>query len=84
MPDTKRDLEFGVARVAGPLGLMYNYNMKTFISVLFFTVSNLCWSQTHVQINGISLHDQSGYNGFNYGMGFEQAVAEQFSVAAGW
>jgi hypothetical protein len=58
--------------------------VKTFVAILLFTLSNLCWSQTYVQINGVSLHDRPGYNGFNYGMGFEQAVAEKISVAAGW
>jgi hypothetical protein len=62
----------------------HNYNVKTFIVILFATWCNWSVAQTYVQINGVSVHDQSGYNGFNYGGGIEQTVAQQFSVAAGW
>lgn len=50
-------------------------------SVLFFS---LCSAQTYIQINGLSLHDQSGYNGFNYGAGLEQSIDHRWSVAGGW
>lgn len=45
---------------------------------------NAVWAQTYVQINGLSLHDQTGYNGFNYGVGLEQGVTDSWSVSAGW
>ena len=41
-------------------------------------------AQTYVQINGASVHDRPGYNGFNYGAGLEQTVTKNVSVAAGW
>jgi hypothetical protein len=58
--------------------------VKTFIAILFVTLSNWSLAQTYVQINGASVHDRSGYNGFNYGAGLEQTVAKNVSVAAGW
>ena len=58
--------------------------MKTFIVILFATLCNWAVAQTYVQINGASVHDQPGYNGFNYGAGLEQTVAKDVSVAAGW
>jgi hypothetical protein len=41
-------------------------------------------AQTYVQLNGVSIHDRPGFNGFNYGVGLEQTVAKNFSVSAGW
>jgi len=58
--------------------------VKTFIAILFATFCNLSVAQTYVQINGFSVHDRPGYNGFNYGAGLEQTVANNVSVAAGW
>ena len=40
--------------------------------------------QTYVQVNGVSLHDRPGYNGFNWGAGVEQAVTKDWNVAGGW
>jgi hypothetical protein len=53
------------------------------IVILSFYLSAVT-GQTFVQVNGVSLHDQSGFNGLNYGAGIEQTVAKQWSVAAGW
>lgn len=58
--------------------------MKTFLVLLFATLCNCSVAQTYIQINGVSIHDQSGYNGFNYGVGVEQTVTKDVSVAAGW
>jgi len=58
--------------------------VKTFIVLLFTTLCNWAVAQTYVQINGVSVHDQPGYNGFNYGVGVEQTVAKDVSVAVGW
>jgi len=30
------------------------------------------------------VHDQSGYNGFNWGAGLEQGITDRWTVAAGW
>jgi hypothetical protein len=51
------------------------------VSALYLSLSQ---AETYVQVNGASLHDQSGYNGFNYGAGLEQEVHGPWSVAAGW
>jgi hypothetical protein len=51
------------------------------ICMLFVNVSS---AQTYIQINGVSVHDRSGYNGLNYGAGIEQAIAERWTVAGGW
>lgn len=50
------------------------------LSVLVLPVS----AQTYLQVNGASLHDQPGYNGFNPGLGIEQVVSKNWSVAGGW
>jgi hypothetical protein len=41
-------------------------------------------AQTYVQINGASLHDQPGYNGWNWGAGLEQGITDRWTVAGGW
>jgi hypothetical protein len=58
--------------------------VKTFIAILFVIASNLSLAQTYVQINGVSIHDKPGFNGFNYGAGIEHAVADRWTVAVGW
>jgi len=50
------------------------------LSALILPVS----AQTYLQVNGASLHDQPGYNGFNPGLGIEQVVGKNWSMAAGW
>ena len=54
-----------------------------FCLVLLF-VTNTCIAQSYIQTNGLSLHDRSGYNGFNYGAGVEHYVTNSGSMAAGW
>jgi hypothetical protein len=58
------------------------------MKILFFVVaivfSNIALANTYMQINGLSLHDQSGYNGFNYGIGIERDVSQSWSIASGW
>jgi hypothetical protein len=51
------------------------------ICMLFVNVSS---AQTYIQINGVSVHDRSGFNGLNYGAGIEQAIAGRWTVAGGW
>jgi hypothetical protein len=58
--------------------------MKILLAVVFLCFVNPVYSQTWLQINGASIHDRSGYNGFNYGAGLEQAVTDRISVAGGW
>ena len=56
-----------------------------FLALIFVAVfSTNVMANTYLQINGASLHDQSGYNGFNYGAGIEQSVTDRWSVAGGW
>jgi hypothetical protein len=45
---------------------------------------SLSQAQTYVQVNGLSLHDRSGYNGWNWGAGLEQGITDRISVAGGW
>lgn len=59
--------------------------MTKFLLALVLSLNlSLTQAETYVQINGASLHDQSGYNGFNYGAGLEQSVTNRWSVAGGW
>jgi hypothetical protein len=52
------------------------------LAIVFLSVS--AQGQTYLQINGASIHDQSGFNGFNYGGGLEQTVSDNWNLAAGW
>ena len=54
----------------------------TLCILIFFNLT--CHGQTYVQLNGVSVHDQSGYNGFNWGAGLEQGITNRWTVAAGW
>ena len=54
----------------------------TLFCLIFFNLT--CHSQTYVQVNGVSLHDRSGYNEFNYGAGLEQGITDRWTVSAGW
>ena len=58
--------------------------MKFLLGIFLSFYLSTVTGQTYVQVNGASLHDQSGFNGFNYGAGIEQTVAKQWTVAAGW
>jgi hypothetical protein len=58
--------------------------MKALLALVLALNLSLTQAQTYVQINGASLHDQSGYNGFNYGAGLEQGITDRISVAGGW
>jgi hypothetical protein len=58
--------------------------VKTFIVFLLLLQFSIAQAQTYVQVNGVSLHDQPGYNGFNYGAGLEQTVSDRWTVAGGW
>jgi hypothetical protein len=58
--------------------------MKTLIAILLVIFINQATAETYIQINGASVHDRSGFNGFNYGAGIEQTINNNWSVAGGW
>lgn len=58
--------------------------MKILLALVLALNLSLTQAETYVQINGLSVHDQSGYNGFNPGAGLEQSITNRWSVAAGW
>lgn len=58
--------------------------MKLCLACFLFCISVSGYSNTYVQLNGVSVHDQSGYNGFNWGAGLEQGITNRWTVAAGW
>jgi len=58
--------------------------MKNLLAILFVVFIGQAAAETYVQINGVSVHDRSGFNEFNYGAGIEQTVADRWTVAGGW
>ena len=58
--------------------------MKALLALVLALNLSLTQAETFVQVNGVSLHDRSGYNGFNWGAGLEQVIHGPWSVAAGW
>ena len=58
--------------------------MKILLALVLTFYLSLAQAQTYVQINGISLHDQSGFNGRNWGAGLEQGITDRWTVAGGW
>jgi hypothetical protein len=41
-------------------------------------------AETYLQLNGVSVHNRPGFNGFNYGAGIEQTISDNWTVASGW
>ena len=58
--------------------------MKLFLAFCLVFLNLTCYGQTYVQINGVSVHDQPGYNGWNWGAGVEYTVAKDLTLAGGW
>ena len=58
--------------------------MKLLIAIFLVFASSLTQSETYIQLNGVSIHNRPGFNGFNYGAGIEHAVADRWTVAGGW
>jgi len=58
--------------------------MKILLALILALNLGLTQAQTWVQINGVSLHDRSGYNEFNYGAGLEHGINDRWSLAGGW
>jgi hypothetical protein len=58
--------------------------MKIIFTILLTVFINQASAETYVQINGASVHNRPGFNGFNYGAGVEHTVAARWTVAGGW
>jgi hypothetical protein len=58
--------------------------VKALLALVLALNLSLTQAQTYIQVNGVSVHDQPGYNGFNYGAGLEQGITDRISVAGGW
>ena len=58
--------------------------MKILIAILLTAFINQSTAETYIQVNGASVHDRAGFNGFNYGAGIEQTVLDRWTVAGGW
>ena len=58
--------------------------MKILFLITLWVISAAIQAKTYVQINGVSMHDRSGYNGINYGAGIEHVVTKDWTVAGGW
>ena len=58
--------------------------MKVLLALVLALNFSFAQAQTYVQINGISLHDQSGFNSRNWGAGIEQGITDRWTVAGGW
>ena len=58
--------------------------MKFLFATLCIIVCNLALGETYIQVNGASIHDRPGFNGFNYGAGIEHPVTDRWTVAGGW
>ena len=58
--------------------------MKALLALVLTLNLSFTQAQTYVQVNGASLHDRSGYNGWNYGVGLEQGITDRWSIAGGW
>ena len=58
--------------------------MKTLLAILLVVFISQVSAKTYVQLNGVSVHNRDGFNGFNYGAGIEHAVADRWTVAGGW
>ena len=58
--------------------------MKILLFLSLSMMLSTIQAETYIQINGVSVHDRPGYNGFNWGAGVEHAVARDWNVAGGW
>ena len=57
--------------------------MRLLVSLLLL-ISTSTLAETYIQLNGVSIHDKSGFNGLNYGAGIEQTITDNWSLAGGW
>jgi hypothetical protein len=58
--------------------------MKILFLITLWVISVAIQAETYIQVNGVSVHDRPGYNGWNWGAGLEQGVANNWTVSAGW
>jgi len=58
--------------------------MRILFLITLWVISAAIQAETYVQINGVSVHDRSGYNGLNYGAGVEHTLTRDWTVAGGW
>jgi hypothetical protein len=58
--------------------------MKKLLTIFLIVFNTNAFATTYVQLNGVSIHDAPGFNGFNYGLGIEQTISENWNVAVGW
>jgi len=58
--------------------------MRYILAFLLLIISFACEAQTSIQLNGISIHQKSGYNGINLGLGIEQKITPNISGAIGF
>jgi len=58
--------------------------MRILFLITLWVISAAIQAETYVQINGVSVHDRSGYNGLNYGAGVEHTLTRDWNVSAGW
>jgi len=58
--------------------------MKILLVILLTALIQQASANTYIQINGASIHDQSGFNGRNWGAGLEQGITDRWTVAGGW
>ena len=58
--------------------------MKIIFTILLAIFIGQAAAETYVQINGASVHDRPGFNGFNYGAGIEQTINKDWTIAGGW
>jgi hypothetical protein len=58
--------------------------VKILLALVLTFYLALAQAQTYLQVNGASLHDQPGYNSWNWGAGLEQGITDRWTVAGGW
>jgi len=58
--------------------------VKALLALVLALNLSLSQAQTYVQVNGLSAHDRSGYNGWNWGAGLEQGITDRWTMAGGW
>jgi hypothetical protein len=58
--------------------------MKIVFTILLVFFIGHASAETYIQINGASVHNRSGFNNVNYGVGIEQTVTDRWTVAGGW
>jgi hypothetical protein len=58
--------------------------MKLLIAILLVLAFSLTSAETYIQLNGVSVHNRSGFNGINYGAGIEQTIVTRWTVSGGW